>query len=80
MTGKKARDGHEGATVEGAGQAAGSLTGNKRLERDGRAQRRAADAKEHLAEMRGKVEEALDKAERSVASALDATGDKRRKR
>jgi uncharacterized protein YjbJ (UPF0337 family) len=61
-------------------QAAGSLTGNRRLEGEGRAQRRAADAREHRAEVKGKVEEALDKAERSVASVLDAARGKRRGR
>jgi uncharacterized protein YjbJ (UPF0337 family) len=42
--------------------AIGSLTGNKKLEREGRADRRAGEAEERLAEAQGKVDELIDKA------------------
>lgn len=51
-------------------QAVGSLTGNKKLEREGRADRRAGEAKERLARARGKVGEVVDKAADAVKGTL----------
>lgn len=61
-------------------QAAGSLTGNKRLENEGRADRQAAEAKEQIAKAKGKLEEVIDKAASSIEAALDTPKDKRRRR
>jgi uncharacterized protein YjbJ (UPF0337 family) len=52
-------------------QAAGSLIGNKRLEEEGRMDRRAAEAKEQLARAKGKVIGVIDKAASSIEDALD---------
>jgi uncharacterized protein YjbJ (UPF0337 family) len=61
-------------------QAAGTLTGNKKLESEGRADRRAAEAKERLAKAKGKVEEVIDEAAKSLGDVIDtATGSLRRK-
>lgn len=56
-------------------QAAGNLTGNKRLEREGRADRRSAGAMERLTQARGKVDETVDKAAHAVKDALGASKD-----
>jgi uncharacterized protein YjbJ (UPF0337 family) len=61
-------------------QAAGSLTGNRRLEKEGRADRQAGEAKEQLAKLRGKVDEVIDKATSSIENALDTPKVKRRRR
>ena len=45
-----------------AKEAVGSLTGNKDLESEGKADRRAGEAKEKLGQVKGKVEEVIDKA------------------
>jgi uncharacterized protein YjbJ (UPF0337 family) len=45
-----------------AKEAAGALTGNKDLEREGKADRRAGEAKEKLGDVKDKVEEGIDKA------------------
>jgi uncharacterized protein YjbJ (UPF0337 family) len=61
-------------------QAAGSLTGNKRLEREGRADRRAGEAKERLAKAKGRVAGVIDDAADSLGNAIDrAKGSRRRK-
>ena len=51
-------------------QAAGGLTGNKKLEREGRADRRVGEAKERLTHARGKVDEVVDKAADAVKGTL----------
>jgi uncharacterized protein YjbJ (UPF0337 family) len=51
-------------------QAAGSLTGNKKLEREGRADRRAGEAEEQLTRARGKIGEVIDKAADAVKGTL----------
>ncbi len=56
-------------------QAAGALTGNRRLEREGRADRRAADAKRRLARARGRVDEVLDEAAGAVEDTIDTVKD-----
>lgn len=61
-------------------QAAGTLTGNQRLEDEGRADRKAGEAKEQLAKAKGKVKEVIDKAAVSIEHALDTGKDKRRPR
>lgn len=61
-------------------QAAGSLTGNRRLEREGRADRRAGEAKERLAKTKGRVAGVIDDAADSLENAIDrAKGSRRRK-
>ena len=52
-------------------EAVGSLTGNKSLESEGKADRRAGEAKEKLSDAKGKVEEVIDKAERKVEEVID---------
>jgi uncharacterized protein YjbJ (UPF0337 family) len=47
-------------------QAVGSLTGNKRLERDGRADRRSSEVKRRLTRAKGRVNELLDRAGNAV--------------
>ncbi len=47
-------------------QAAGSLTGHKRLEREGAADRRSGQAGERIAHAKGKVNEAIDRAASAV--------------
>jgi uncharacterized protein YjbJ (UPF0337 family) len=61
-------------------QAAGSLTGNKKLENEGRADRRAADAKERLAKAKGKVDEVIDEAAKSLEDAIDTATDSMRRK
>lgn len=52
-------------------QATGSLTGNRRLEEEGRDDRRAGEAKEQVARAKGKVIDVIDKAASSIEDALD---------
>ena len=59
-------------------QAAGSLTGNRRLEEEGRADRRAGEAKEQLDRAKDKVIDVIEKATGSIEDAIDAP--KRRRR
>lgn len=59
-------------------QAAGSLTGNKRLEEEGRVDRRAGEAKEQLARAKDKVIDVIAKAASSIEDTLDTP--KRRRR
>ncbi len=53
-------------------QAVGVLTGNRRWEREGRADRHAAQAKRRVARTRGKVDDALDEATGAVQDTIDA--------
>jgi uncharacterized protein YjbJ (UPF0337 family) len=59
-------------------QAAGSLTGNRRLEEEGKADRQAGEAKEELARAKEKLIDVIDKAASSIEDALDPP--KRRRR
>src|SRR5438094_780212 len=58
-------------------QAAGSLTGNKRLEREGRADRRAGEAKERVAQAKNRVAEVIDEVADSIENAIDEARDPR---
>lgn len=60
-------------------QAAGTLTGNKRLEREGRADRRTAEVEERIIQAGGKIDEVIDKAADAVKSTL-GTGKGRSRR
>lgn len=59
-------------------QALGSLTGNRRLEEEGRVDRQAGEAKEQLARAKDKVVDVIDRAAGSIEDALDPP--KRRRR
>jgi len=52
-------------------EAVGSLTGDKDLESEGKADRRAGEAKEKLADAKDKIEEVIDKAEDKVEEVID---------
>ncbi len=54
-------------------QAAGSLIGNRKLERQGRVDRQSGEAKERLTQAKGRVDEMIDKAANAVKGAI-ATG------
>ena len=56
-----------------AKEAAGSLTGNKDLESEGKADRRAGETKEKIEYAKGKVEEVIDKAEGKIEEVIDKT-------
>jgi uncharacterized protein YjbJ (UPF0337 family) len=60
-------------------QAAGTLTGNKKLERQGRVDRRSGEVMAQLDEATDKVEQVIDKAAESVTDAMH-TGRKARRR
>jgi uncharacterized protein YjbJ (UPF0337 family) len=51
-------------------QAAGTVTGNKRLEREGRADRLSGEAKQRVAQAKSKVDEMIDKATDAVKHAI----------
>jgi uncharacterized protein YjbJ (UPF0337 family) len=51
-------------------QAAGTLTGNRKLEREGRADRRSAQAEERLTVARGKVGKMIDHAADAVKGTI----------
>ena len=51
-------------------QAAGTLTGNRKLEREGRADRRTADAEERLTQVKGKVDAVIDKTADAVKGTI----------
>jgi len=55
--------------------AAGSLTGDQDLESEGRADRRAGEAKEKVDHAKGKIEEVIDKAEDKVEVVIDKAKD-----
>jgi uncharacterized protein YjbJ (UPF0337 family) len=52
-------------------EAVGKLTGNKDLESEGKADRRAGETKETLRDAKGKVEEVIDKAESKIEDVID---------
>ena len=58
-----------------AKEAAGILIGDKDLESEGKADRRAGEAKEKLSHVKGKVEEVIDKAEDKVEEVIDKAKD-----
>ncbi len=49
----------------------GVLTGNKKLESEGKSDRRAGEAKEKVNRVKTKVEEAAEKAERKAGEVID---------
>ncbi len=56
-----------------AKEAVGSLIGDKDLESEGKADRRAGEAKEKLDHAKDKVEEVIDKAHDKVEEVIDKT-------
>jgi uncharacterized protein YjbJ (UPF0337 family) len=56
-------------------EAVGSLTGDKDLTSEGKADRQAVEAKEKLAEAKDKVQAVIDKAEEKVEEAIDKAKD-----
>ena len=58
-------------------EAAGTLTGNDDLEAEGKADRRAGDAKEKLARAKDKIEEVIEDAEAKVEGVVDKVKDAR---
>ena len=56
-------------------ETAGILTDDKDLESEGKADRRAGDAKEKLEHAKGKIEEVIDKAEDKVEEVIDKVKD-----
>lgn len=61
-------------------QAAGTLTGNRKLEREGRTDRRSGEAEERLTQARGKVNKMIDKAADAVKGTIGSDkGTPRRK-
>ena len=60
-------------------QAAGTLTGSKKLEREGRVDRRSAEGEERLAQAKGQVGEMIDKAADAVKGTI-GTGKGRSRR
>jgi uncharacterized protein YjbJ (UPF0337 family) len=60
--------------------AVGSLTGNKKLESEGKIDRRAGEAKEKVGRVKSKVEGAAKKAERKAGKAIDKASDAARRK
>ena len=58
-----------------AKEAVGSVTGNKDLEAEGKADRQAGEAKEKVGHTKDKVEEVVEKAEHKVGEAIDSVKD-----
>jgi len=58
-----------------AKEAVGNLTGDKDLESEGTADRRAGEAKEEVDHAKGKVEEVIEKAEVLVEKVIDKAKD-----
>ncbi|MBK5288402.1 MAG: CsbD family protein [Acidimicrobiia bacterium] len=52
-------------------EAAGTLTGNQDLESEGKADRRAGEAKEKVADVKGKVDEAADTVAKKAGMMID---------
>jgi uncharacterized protein YjbJ (UPF0337 family) len=68
--------GAESDQVKGhAKEAVGSLTGDKDLESEGKADRRAGEAKEKLDHAKGKIEEVIDKARDKGEEVIDKAKD-----
>ena len=61
-------------------EAVGSLTGNKKLESEGKIDRRAGEAKAKISRVKGKVEGAAEKAERKAVKAIDKAKDAARRK
>jgi uncharacterized protein YjbJ (UPF0337 family) len=55
--------------------AIGSLTGNKKLESEGRLDRRAGQTKEKIGHVKNRVDAATDKVERNAVNATDSARD-----
>ena len=60
--------------------AVGSLTGNKKLESEGKNDRRAGEAKEKIGRAKDKGEGAAEKAERKAVKAIDKVKDASRRK
>jgi len=58
-----------------AKEAVGSVTGNKDLEAEGKADRQAGEAKEKVGHAKDKVEEVVEKVEHKVGEAIDSAKD-----
>ena len=56
-------------------EAAGTLTGDKDLESEGKADRRAGDVKEKLGHAKDKIEEIIDDVEAKVEDVVDKAKD-----
>ena len=56
-------------------EAVGSLTGDKDLESEGKADRRAGEAKEKVGKAKDKVEDVIDTAKDKVEDVIDKTKD-----
>ena len=56
-------------------ETAGIVTDDKNLESEGKADRRAGEAKEKLEHAKGKIEEVIDKAEDKVEEVIDKVKD-----
>ncbi len=54
-------------------EAVGSLTGDRDLESEGKADRRAGETKERVEHAKDKVEEVIDKAEEKVEDVINKT-------
>ena len=61
-------------------EAVGSLTGNKKLESEGKIDRRAGGTKEKIGRVKGKVEGVVEKAERKATKAVDKAKDAARRK
>ena len=60
--------------------AVGSLTGDKKLESEGKIDRRTGEAKEKVGRVKRKVEGTAEKAERKAVKAIDKAGDAARRK
>ena len=58
-----------------AKEAVGALTGDRDLESEGKADRRAGEVKEKLGHVKDKVEEVVEKAEDKIEEAVDKVKD-----
>ncbi len=58
-----------------AKEAVGSLTGDKDLQAEGKADRQAGEAKEKVGHAKDKVEEAIEKVEHKAGEVIDRTKD-----
>jgi uncharacterized protein YjbJ (UPF0337 family) len=63
-----------------AKETVGGLTGNKKLESEGKMDGRAGEAKEKIGRVRNKVEGSVDKAERKTLKAIDKANDTARRK
>ena len=61
-------------------EAAGSLAGDKDLGSEGKADRRAGEAKEKVEHAKGKIEEVIDKVEDKVEEVIDKAKDALRRK